>query len=1042
MYIDNYDYYFYEHTKERGQDYYDNKKILSFQKIGDNKYEAKVQGSTSKPYTVGINIDSEGFIGSLSCSCPYGKRRLYCKHIYAVLLHVDNIYYSDIYTGSSPVVSDIISAYTNRASGSRSFDNAKIVPELVLKDDSLFMKLKIGCDKLYAVSNIYSLISAFDENEIKTYGKNFQFCHTYDSIDEKSKKLLQLSGNICISQISNIYNRKMLRLYGNHLESFLDLYNDEPLVINKNTYQIKHRNPKINFSLKYNINQKIILTKDDSISYLGHSMNGYFISENKQTLYVTDLDFALSVNTLLNTLNENDSIVIGKKDIPSFYNAVIKPLEKYVTFHMNNVPETILPPQMNASLFVDVNSDDEITANLKFNYDDKIYPAFYNSFDNPLRDVPGENFIYSEILMYFTKNENTADSEAPFVIFDEDKIFEFVSSGITRLNKSMVVFVSDKLKNFNVRPTVQPKVGVRTEGNLLELDISAFGYSKKELLEMLQSYRLGKKYHRFKDGSFSFINDSMSELSEITTELNINDKAFLKDNISVPMYRMIYLNSLAKDLESTRISRSREFKKLAEGFNNSINFSDEQSVPKSLDAVMRDYQKIGFDWLKTLYTYRLGGILADDMGLGKTVQAIALMLCIKESSQKHEQFLVICPSSLTINWENEIKKFAPALKTVCLNGSVAERKKLFEEIDNYDVLITSYATVLRDIDKYETMNFTVQFVDEAQNIKNHTTQSAKAVKAIKSSVRFALTGTPVENTLAELWSIFDFIMPGYLFGYSYFKKNFETPIVKKNDSKAVNSLRRLTSPFILRRLKKDVLTELPDKTETVLIAEMEGEQKKVYAANAAQIRGELMGMESSDKIKILAMLTRLRQLCCDPSLVYENFEGSSAKLEQCIELVKNCVESGHKILLFSQFTTMLDKIEKRLNDESISSFMLTGQTKTKERIRLVNEFNENDTNVFLISLKAGGTGLNLTGADIVIHYDPWWNLSAENQASDRAYRIGQKNNVQIYKLIVKNTIEERIRELQQKKSDLLDTAVSGDGDIMNMTSEDIISLLE
>ena len=286
-------------------------------------------------------------------------------------------------------------------------------------------------------------------------------------------------------------------------------------------------------------------------------------------------------------------------------------------------------------------------------------------------------------------------------------------------------------------------------------------------------------------------------------------------------------------------------------------------------------------------------------------------------------------------------------------------------------------------------------------------------------------------------------MPGYLHNYSYFKKNYEQPIVKKHDEAAARSLQRLTSPFILRRLKKEVLEELPDKTETVLLTEMENEQKKIYTANAAEVRGELKHLsDSSDRLKILAMLTRLRQLCCDPSLVYENYGGGSAKLEQCIELIKSCIEAGHKILLFSQFTSMLDIIAARLDAEGVEYYMLTGKTKAKERLKLVNDFNENAVSVFLISLKAGGTGLNLTGADIVIHYDPWWNLSAENQASDRAYRIGQHNNVQVYKLITKNTIEERISELQQRKADLLETVLGGDGDIMKMSVSEVMSLLE
>ncbi|MBQ5418032.1 MAG: DEAD/DEAH box helicase, partial [Oscillospiraceae bacterium] len=458
---------------------------------------------------------------------------------------------------------------------------------------------------------------------------------------------------------------------------------------------------------------------------------------------------------------------------------------------------------------------------------------------------------------------------------------------------------------------------------------------------------------------------------------------------------------------------------------------------------MREYQKYGFRWMKTISAYGFGGVLADDMGLGKTLQSIALMLSAKqEYPDRHIKSLVVCPSSLTLNWEREIRRFAPSLNAVTVIGTAAVRAEKLHSGEDADVYITSYSMLTRDILEYEDITFDLHFIDEAQFIKNHNTQSAKAVKGIHSRIRFALTGTPVENSLAELWSIYDFIMPGYLFNYNHFKKTYETPIVKDGSESSVRALRRLTSPFILRRLKRDVLTELPDKTEISLCSDMTEEQHKLYIANVISMKRDL-GIEqgNEDRFRILAMLTRLRQICCDPSLVYENYAGGSAKLEQCMELVESCIESGHKILLFSQFTSMLAIIEKRLEAAGISYYMLTGSTKAEERLRLVNSFNADSTNVFLISLKAGGTGLNLTGADIVIHYDPWWNLSAENQAADRAYRIGQRSSVTVYKLIAKDSIEEKIQLLQQSKAELADIAVSGEGDITRMSPEDILNLL-
>ncbi len=339
-------------------------------------------------------------------------------------------------------------------------------------------------------------------------------------------------------------------------------------------------------------------------------------------------------------------------------------------------------------------------------------------------------------------------------------------------------------------------------------------------------------------------------------------------------------------------------------------------------------------------------------------------------------------------------------------------------------------------------------IDEAQYIKNHHTLNAHSVKEINSNGRFALTGTPIENNLSEIWSIFDFVMPGYLFSYHKFNQNYEIPIVKDGQQLILNKLKKLVLPFILRRLKKDVLKELPDKTETTMYAQLEGEQKKLYEANVALIKKEInekMNQTGFNKnrMMILSMLTRLRQICCDPSLYYDNYNSESAKLDMCLDLIDNTIDSGHKILLFSQFTSMLAIIKNKLIEKGISFYLLEGATKKEDRKRFVDDFNSDDTKVFLISLKAGGTGLNLTSADVVIHYDPWWNVSAQNQATDRTHRIGQKEHVQVYKLIAKNTIEEKILKLQDAKAQLANSIiVEDDGIITKMSQQEILDLFE
>ena len=515
------------------------------------------------------------------------------------------------------------------------------------------------------------------------------------------------------------------------------------------------------------------------------------------------------------------------------------------------------------------------------------------------------------------------------------------------------------------------------------------------------------------------------------------------------MYRALYLDKILEKNSFIHVTKDESYKNLVENIDVK-EIEGNMEVPKNLNASLREYQKVGVQWLRMLDYYGLGGILADDMGLGKTVQLLCVICAYKYNGGK-KPCLVVCPSSLCLNWQNEAEKFTIGMQSIVVHGTLEERKNQIASIPNYDIVITSYELLKRDIEEYKKYDFKFKYIiaDEAQYIKNNNTQNAKAIKNISAETRFALTGTPIENSLSELWSIFDFIIPGYLFGYRKFKELYETPIIKEGNEVAMNKLKKLIEPFVLRRIKGEVLTELPDKMISVLNSQMVDEQRDIYLSYLAKAKKNAMeeiqenGIEKS-QIKILALLTRLRQICCHPSLFIDNYKGESGKLNQCIEIVKDAIQSGHKILLFSGYTAMFEIIEKELQKENIEFLKLTGQTKVSERINLVDEFNSNpNKKLFLISLKAGGTGLNLVGADVVIHYDPWWNLSAENQATDRTYRIGQKRNVQVYKLITKNSIEEKIYELQKRKETLIDSMLSTNQTfISKLSKEDIMNLFE
>ena len=408
---------------------------------------------------------------------------------------------------------------------------------------------------------------------------------------------------------------------------------------------------------------------------------------------------------------------------------------------------------------------------------------------------------------------------------------------------------------------------------------------------------------------------------------------------------------------------------------------------------------------------------------------------------------MVSPASLIYNWAEEFARFAPELNISLIVGSQEERQGKIEAYGEADVLVTSYDLLKRDIHLYEDRQFLYQIIDEAQYIKNHTTAAAKAVKVINSQNRYALTGTPIENRLSELWSIFDFLMPGFLYGYDVFKKEMETPIVKNKDEGAMKRLQKMVSPFILRRLKEDVLKDLPEKLEECRYVRFATEQQRLYDGQVVHMREKISGQNEEEfnknKLLILAELTRLRQICCDPSLCFDNYKGEVAKLEACLQLIQSAMDGGHRMLVFSQFTSMLEILQRELTAAEIPYFTITGSTSKEKRLQMVKEFNEGDTPVFLISLKAGGVGLNLTGADMVIHYDPWWNLAVQNQATDRAHRIGQTKKVTVYKLIVKNTIEEKIQKLQETKKNLADQVISGDtGQLGSLSRDEIMELLE
>ena len=1064
-------------------------KKVDYENPNNFEISAEVEGNYDY-YNTRIKVeDAELQIAECECQ-DYFNRYAACKHIAATLLKFMQTKYWDKYDEPHKsrntankfatfrkIVTDLYNEEmqeinTEELEQLPEDKKIKIEPRIIFDryDSKLKLELKIGNSRMYKIKDLSEFYTRMIRNEFYKYGEKLEFVHTRDNFTEKSKPLLDFVLRYA-EMLKYAENGNKYTYYGNTLnntritlgestidEAFDILKNKKVLTDNDRTstqLELIESNPDIVFELIKN-NDGTYEIKPNKELFSVHIYNGKkytYISENSK-LYRCTKEYANTTIKLMKIFKESyiTELDLAQEDLKDLYSIIMPRVGNCVKLKNINEEEIeqYKPKNLGVKVFLDFDDNDYIIADVKFCYGDEEFNPLekqikINNTRNMLAENKSLNILRRTGFMVDMQNLR-------FILPENDRIYNFLSNDIELYMKKFEVLATENFKSKEIRKPKIGTIGVKVENNLLSIDLKKLNVNIDELKDIMQKYQLKKKYHRLKDGSFLNLdeNEDIEFLDKIVRGMDLEYEDLEKENILLPVNRSLYLNELLQRENSINISKNGEFQKIVNDLEQD-NINEDISIPIEMENILRDYQKTGFKWLKVLDSYHFGGILADDMGLGKTLQVLSILLEYKEREQERRTSIVICPSSLTLNWLNEAKKFVPDLKSCVIKGSAKEREQIINDLEKYDLIITSYDSLKRDINIYKERNYNFRYIiaDEAQYMKNSTTQNAKAIKTLNGTTRYALTGTPIENSLAELWSIFDFVMPGYLFRYKKFKSLYEVPIVKENDEKAMARLKMLISPFILRRNKKEVLTELPEKTITVLNNQMSKEQEEVYLSYLAQAKQEVAdeininGFEKS-QFKILATLTRLRQICCHPSLFIKDYKDESSKLNQCIEILSDAIESGHKILLFSGYTSMFEIIEKELKKQHIKYFKLTGSTKVDERIKLVDEFNSNpEIKVFLISLKAGGTGLNLTGADMVIHYDPWWNQSAENQATDRAYRIGQKNNVQVYKLITSNSIEEKIYELQNKKAELIDNMLDTKTSFVNKLSRDeIMSLFE
>ena len=947
----------------------------------------------------------------------------------------------------------------------------KLVPIFLYNDTDKKLKVefKIGNEQLTKINNLPDFFERMLNREKYKYNNVLEFIHEENAFEEQSRPLLKFLLKYAeIIKYANDVNNNYAHYGRNFNVNNVVLSNtglDELFEILKGKtveFETKTGERKIQL-IDEPIDIKFILEKSDENTYcltpnidvygydIFYGKNySYFLIDNKMHKCLPKVENRNLELLEVYKKNYTQSIIFNENNLRNFFAIVVPKIKD--NFEIKNIDkkqiEKYMPKDLYVKIYLDYNEKGYIIADVKFCYGN----VEFNPIKNVNLEITRNAIQENEVLDTFVQTGFMLDSaNARLVLVNDEKIYNFLSKEIEDYMKKFEVLVAENFKKKDIKKIKIKSIGVKIENNLLDINLEDFKFNIYEIKDIINKYKLKRKFYKLKDGTYISLekNNSLDFLENVVDNIEIDYVNSEGGTIKLPIYRAMYLEKLFKEMNNTNIQKNEYYKKMISEIEDR-HIDINTKIPKKLNTELRTYQKIGYKWLKTLEQYKMGGILADDMGLGKTVQVLTVILSyIQENKEKAKNSIIVCPSSLTLNWYNEIQKFTPTIKTLVISGDYLERKRKIETINNYQIVITSYDSLKRDIDLYTQYNFKYIVADEAQYIKNNNTKNSKAVKLINAETKFALTGTPIENSLSELWSIFDFIMPGYLYKYKKFKELYEIPIIKNQDEEKMNKLKKQIEPFILRRTKSEVLTELPDKTVTILSNEMKEEQYSIYMSYMAQARDEIMyqidmkGFEKS-QIKILSLLMRLRQICCHPKLFLSEYTGESSKLNQCIEIIQDAVLGEHKILLFSSYTSMFEIIEEQLKKLKINYLKLTGQTKVGERIKLVDEFNTNkNIKVFLISLKAGGTGLNLTGADMVIHYDPWWNLSAENQATDRTYRIGQKKNVQVYKLITKNSIEEKIYELQQKKAKLIDNMLSTDATfISKLSKDDIMALFE
>ncbi|WP_416826230.1 SNF2 helicase associated domain-containing protein [Ectobacillus polymachus] len=1045
---------------KRGESFYQASKV-TFNQYRPDFCEATVNGT--EDFHVTIEEDAKGVIQT-KCSCPtlpnFGKC---CQHIAAVLIA---IYEQQRHVGAQGTQSnygemteDFVKLFREkptRTSGHQlHFEKRKVLdvkftckPFSIGKGQSLFgMEVAIGHTKLKNIRDFLQDVKQGDPSNITPtfrydpslhcfLNESDAVIHQLIRVVHDEKAFLEALPNPSDCTVSN----QTLLIPPSTWMRLIPLLTKTPLVTIEHdghsfeSLRILDGPPPIQFTFEeiegddYQLTIKgfdrmVVLNSYSSVLCDGI----VFRLEGQDCERLSELKQMLA-------FPGTDHIPIPHEQIDFFLKKIVPGLKRIGDVQLSKVlSQEMIKTPLVAKLYLD-RLKNRLLAGLEFHYENVVIQPLES------RDIPTGPMIIRDLekeeeILQLMEESGFSTTEGGYYMQNEALEYEFLYHVVPKLHQLVQIYATTAVRNRILRKNAHPKIRVKIKKeriNWLEFKFEMDGIADKQIREILAALEEKQKYYRLQNGSLlSLETKEMEEIRRFLKEVPVQKDDF-EASLNMPIIQSLKHLDFIDDSQVFTVEES--FRQFLDNLRNPGNLDFD--VPQSLDNIVRDYQKHGYKWLKVLASHGFGGVLADDMGLGKTLQSITFI--VSELSSIRERglpVLIVCPSSLTYNWLYEITKFAPDLQAIVIDGNKADREELQKDTKDVDVMITSYPLLRRDIKGYENQTFHTVFFDEAQAFKNPVTQTARAVKRIQADNRFGLTGTPVENSLEELWSIFHIVFPQLFQGlreYSHLSRK---------------AIARRVRPFLLRRRKADVLAELPEKIESLELSELLPEQKKLYTAYLAKLRHDTLKHLDKDtirknRIKILAGLTRLRQICCHPALFVEGYKGSSAKYEQLLQIVEESRLSGRRVLIFSQFTKMLELIGREITMRGQTYFYLDGQTPSEKRVEICNRFNDGERDLFLISLKAGGTGLNLTGADTVILYDLWWNPAVEEQAADRAHRMGQKHAVQVIKLVAHGTIEEKMNELQEKKRDLIADIIDFEEKASTtLTEEDIREIL-